>query len=279
VYEFLTAIGPDARSFLQGQLTQDLERLTDSSVLPAAWCSPKGRVIATLRVMSLPDGIALILPAGHAHTVLQRISIFRMRAKVDLAVRTDVVGVAAHATQIPDPDLVPDTTRHSVARKYEVTAVRLDDDSDVVELFGDSAALENAGLDGPLSDDQWRSAVIQAGHVIIDSDTSEKYTPHMLSLDLAGAISFSKGCYTGQEVVARTEHLGKSRRRLMRYECPATNDNNVASPGDDLLDDGRTVGAVVNAAGTNILAVTPADLHEKSLTLGAATATPAALPW
>lgn len=279
MYELLTAIGPDARSFLQGQLTQDLERLTDSSVLPAAWCSPKGRVIATPRVMSLPDGVGLILPAGHAQTVLQRISIFRMRAKVDLAIRTDIDSVAVDATQFADSDLLPGATRHSVARKYEITAVRLANNSDIVELFGDAEALKSIDLKGQLSDAQWRSALIQAGHVIIDSETSEKYTPHMLSLDLAGAISFSKGCYTGQEVVARTEHLGKSRRRLMRYECSATNDNNVASPGDDLLDDDKVVGTVVNAAGSDILAVTPADLHAKSLMLSSATATPAELPW
>jgi folate-binding Fe-S cluster repair protein YgfZ len=97
----------------------------------------------------------------------------------------------------------------------------------------------------------------------------------MLNLDRLGAISFSKGCYTGQEVVARTEHLGVSKRRLMRYQ---TESDSVAV-GDKLTDDGRNIGEVVNVMGHDLLAVTPVALHEKALTINDQVATPIGLPY
>ena len=82
----------------------------------------------------------------------------------------------------------------------------------------------------------------------------------MLNLDLLGAISFEKGCYTGQEVVARTQNLGKSKRRLMRYRSAAT-----LALGDKLSDGDRDVGEVINVIENDLLAVTPVDLHDKTL--------------
>ncbi len=86
----------------------------------------------------------------------------------------------------------------------------------------------------------------------------------MLNLDKLGAISFTKGCYTGQEVVARTEHLGKSKRRLMRYQA----DQDGIAVGDKLSDGERDVGTVVNVVGRDLLAVTPVELHDQTLTKG-----------
>ena len=97
----------------------------------------------------------------------------------------------------------------------------------------------------------------------------------MLNLDALGAISFTKGCYTGQEVVARTEHLGKSKRRLMRYEA----DGDGIAVGDKLSDGERNVGEVVNVAGRSLLAVTPVELHEQSLKADGVTAKPMGLPY
>ena len=117
--------------------------------------------------------------------------------------------------------------------------------------------------------------LIRAGIATIDESNSEQFTPHMLNLDKLGAISFTKGCYTGQEVVARTEHLGKSKRRLMRYRADA--DGIV--PGDKLSDGEREVGTVVNVVGRDLLAVTPVDLHEQTLTAGEVAVAPEGLPY
>jgi hypothetical protein len=97
----------------------------------------------------------------------------------------------------------------------------------------------------------------------------------MLNLDRLVAISFDKGCYTGQEVVARTEHLGSSKRRLMHYRCAAQS----IGIGDSLEDGDRQVGKVVNVSGEDLLAVTPVAVHEKALLLGGEVAEPVGLPY
>ena len=124
-------------------------------------------------------------------------------------------------------------------------------------------------------DDADLLARIRSGVALIDDTNTETFTPHMLNLDKIGAISFSKGCYTGQEVVARTEHLGKSKRRLMRYEA----DGDGIEVGDKLSDDERNVGEVVNVSGRDLLAVTPVELHDRALAIDDMTVTPQTLPY
>ena len=97
----------------------------------------------------------------------------------------------------------------------------------------------------------------------------------MLNLDRTGAVSFSKGCYTGQEVVARTENLGRVKRRIGRYRAAGS----APSVGDAVTDGDETVGHVVNAAGDELLAVVRADLHAQELNANGSRLTPAALPY
>ena len=122
--------------------------------------------------------------------------------------------------------------------------------------------------------DDLRAAKIRAGIPEITEHYSEKFTPHMLNLDLLGAISFEKGCYTGQEVVARTQNLGRSKRRLMRYRTDA-----ALAIGDSLSDEDRHVGEVVNVAGNDLLAVTPVDVHDRTLLANGVEVTPISMPY
>ena len=103
--------------------------------------------------------------------------------------------------------------------------------------------------------------LIAGGYPFIGREQSEQFTPHMLNLDLLDAISFDKGCYTGQEVVARTHYKGATKRRTLRFECPTG-----VAPGDKIRLDGRDVGEVLNAAGTQLLAVVPVDRADATLT-------------
>jgi folate-binding protein YgfZ len=146
-----------------------------------------------------------------------------------------------------------------------------------VELFAEKSAIASQHLkfNAPLGHDGWQVALIRAGIPVISGDNSEQYTPHMLNLDRLNAISFDKGCYTGQEVVARTEHLGSSKRRLMRYRCNAES----IKVGDSLEHGERSVGKVVNVSAQDLLAVTPVDVHKEALTLGGETAEPVVLPY
>ena len=118
-------------------------------------------------------------------------------------------------------------------------------------------------------------ALIQSGIPHIDSSNSEAFTPHMLNLDKLDAISFTKGCYTGQEIVARTEHRGKSKRRMMHYLA----DGDGVTAGAAVTDGERNVGEVVNVAGRNLLAVTPVEYHDRELRIGAITLSPQGLPY
>lgn len=162
--------------------------------------------------------------------------------------------------------IVPATMADRLLKRLEMYRLRADvefrvSDADCTALLGEADS-EPAGL-------------VSAGIPTIDDTNSEEFTPHMLNLDRLGAISFTKGCYTGQEVVARTEHLGKSKRRMMRYEASADG----IRVGDKVSDGERNVGEVVNVAGRALLAVTPVELHGRALSVGAVRIEPAGLPY
>jgi len=211
-YTMIAARGEDAQDFLQGQLTNDLLRLDERKHLLAGWCNPSGRVICLFRVVSIDGGYGLILPTEIAAAVLQRLLMFRFRAKVELSTES-----------------VPS---------------------------GQTELSEFAGMD------EWLAKQIRSGVTEICQAQSEKFTPHMLNLDLLDAISFDKGCYTGQEIVARTQYRGASKRRCHRFRSAAP-----VSPGDKVSTAQRDVGEVVNAIGNDLLAVVPTDQAEKELTV------------
>jgi folate-binding protein YgfZ len=201
-YAQIVVTGTDAISFLQGQLTNDLRRLEREPRLLAAWCNPKGRVIALLRVARDADRLLLALPAELADAVVRRLTTFRFRARVDFAT--------------------------------EPAASRVLAGSDAADF--DLAA--------------WRRANLENGVAEIAAAQSEQFTPHMLNLDLLGALSLDKGCYTGQEIVARTHYRGATRRRTLRFRA-----SRPVSPGDAIYADANKIGEVVNAIDDALLAV------------------------
>ena len=232
-YKLLLFSGADRASFLQGQLTQDLDQLAESGCLPAAWCNAKGRVIVTGQLFDLGDAIGMAIPASMLDDVTRRMTMYRLRADVQITIGEDhELSEALKNADLPTTDL------------YDLKA--------------------------------WQQQRVAMGHADIGSENSEQYTPHMLNLDRVGAISFKKGCYTGQEVVARTENLGKVKRRLHRYRVSGYN----ATIGDKLFDGETVAGKVVNVGGEEILAVTPVELEGKELQLGDGTAAaPLPLPY
>jgi folate-binding protein YgfZ len=285
VFEIIRVSGRDGRGFLQGQLTQDVEGLDDMPSLLAAWCNPKGRVIAVMRMIDAggPDNeIALAVPAGLAAALIQRFLMFRFRARVELTATGEAwtahaVSDKADIAALEAVDLLPAGGGPSVVRARGLVAVDNAAAPRCVEVWGPVSAMQAVGLSfrRPLSDTEWKLALIQAGIPTIEAATTEKYTPHMLNLDCLGAISFSKGCYTGQEVVARTEHLGRARRRLMRFRMDAPG----VAAGDRVIHDGQEVGEVVNVAGLHLLAVVPVELHREELSIDGRRASPVPLPY
>jgi folate-binding protein YgfZ len=280
LYKLITVSGADAAGFLQGQLTQDVALLAGMPCLLAACCNPQGRVITTMRLVSQEESIGMILPGEMAEPIMMLLSKYRMRSKVQFAVSGDdwaniAIAEDADLQLLQSAGLLPDANDAIYAQG--ILSVRHGSKDPFVELFAAKNALARLNLDfnAPLADDSWRSALICAGIALISDENSEKYTPHMLNLDRLGAISFDKGCYTGQEVVARTEHLGSSKRRLMRYRCAAKS----IKVGDSLDDGDRQVGKVVNVSAENLLAVTPVEMHGKALMLDGEVAEPVGLPY
>lgn len=116
--------------------------------------------------------------------------------------------------------------------------------------------------------------LVQNGYPFIGRAQSEKFTAHMLNLDLLGAISLDKGCYTGQEVIARTHYKGATKRRTLRFESEAP-----LAPGDKVSEGERDVGDVLNVAGTDLLAVVPIDKADAPLTANGIKLTHVPLPY
>ena len=142
-----------------------------------------------------------------------------------------------------------------------------------VDLAAEDAMPADLGLAPGESTAAWRRRQFEAGIADIREQQSEEFTPHMLNLDLLGAISFDKGCYTGQEIVARTHYRGATRRRLLRYGFTGT-----AAPGDKLMLGDRPVGDVVNVLDAELLAVAPLDDADAGLTVNDGTLVKKDLP-
>ena len=270
--------GPDARAFLQGQLTQDLRLLDRAAALPAAWCNPAGRVIATLTLLSLDDAVGLVVPASLAETTIERLSRYRLRANVRFAIgedwRMQAVREAADLALLERAGLLPENARNAARGAEGMIAVDSGATPRCVEVYAHAAGA-GAAFASPLPDEEWALALVSAGSVRVDAALSEKYTPHMLNLDVTGAVSFTKGCYTGQEIVARTEHRGRTKRRVGRWRA----EREGVLQGDVLRDGERDVGEVLNAAGRELLAVAPLELHGAALLAGETQLAPIPLPY
>jgi len=218
--------GAEAESFLQGQLTNDVGAITDDRALPGAWCSPKGRVLSSFLVLRHDGALLLQLPASLLDATLKRMRMFVLRAEATLEdasdtwMRMGVVGPKAvsclearfaHLPQAPG----------DVTRDEGITAVRLAGSRPRIELVAARKALEplwNDCRQAALTGDAraWTLLDIEAGIANIEPITSDAFVPQMINLDRIGGISFTKGCYVGQEIVARTQHLGRIKRRMYR---------------------------------------------------------------
>jgi len=240
-YGLLQAAGDDARAFLHGQLTNDIENLAPGQARYAGWCSAKGRLLATFLVVPFAGGFLLQLSHDLVPVVAKRLSMFILRSKVKI---TDVSGQWAQfgiwGPGKGDP--------LSVSENDGSIAVQIDPDRSLV-LAPDGRYAPNV----PAGD--WALAEVRAGRPLILQSTQDQFVPQMVNLELSGGVDFRKGCYPGQEIVARAQYRGTVKRRMYRLR------GGVLQPGQDLYGDdtpgqaGATVGTVVNTAGDESLAV------------------------
>jgi folate-binding protein YgfZ len=261
--------GPDATTFLQGQLTSDVRLLDDGRTQLAALATPQGRVVALLRLRRHAEAIYAVLPAELVDPVVQLLRRYVLRSRVELAAAPELAvswnadrGPAGAASGGIVFDWAP-------GRRLAVVPAVEPGPEDA-----SSAARQDAG-------DAWRAADVAAGLPQVSAATSAAFVPQMLNLDLLDGVSFTKGCYTGQEIIARTQHLGRIKRRTFRYAIAA---GAPVEPLQGLWLDELKVGdvlcTVATAAGAEVLAVTNLAARDRELRLGdGRVATPLALPY
>src|SRR5579862_2124254 len=233
-YGLLQAAGDDARAFLHAQLTNDVENLAPGQARYAGWCSAKGRLLATFLVVPRPDGFLLQLSRDLAPVVAKRLSMFILRSRAKI---TDAGGQWAQFGIWGPGGEAP----LSVQESDGVISVRIDAERRLVFALEGSYAPDASAED-------WALAEVRAGRPLINQATQDQFVPQMVNLELSGGVDFKKGCYPGQEIVARAQYRGEVKRRL--YRLGGGPSDGPLTPGQPLYADGNTepAGIVVNAA-------------------------------
>jgi len=275
----LRARGRDVVAFLQGQLSNDVSALAAERSLLAGYHNPQGRVLALMRLFEpVPGEVLAVLPRELVAQVSSRLKTFILRSKVELADVSDawrIEGLVGSGEAGPAPTAAP-----GVAPLAPPFSARLPRAAGAVARLGDSFALQVGDRParwlivspsaGPSAEpafarcasappELWRRLAIENGEPQVYAATSGEFVAQMLNLDALGAIAFDKGCYTGQEVIARAHYRGRVKRRLQRFRSQVPLPLEPGDAGE--LADGRTF-RVVDAArhadgGCEFLAVTP----------------------
>jgi hypothetical protein len=248
----LRARGADVIAFLQGQLSNDMSRVAPDRSLMAGYHNPQGRAIALLRFVALAqDDLLAIVPRELAALVVGRLTKFILRAKVKLSdesTQWSVEGVLAAEAVSGAADALTHlrpATPGGVLRAHDARIVRLGESGARLLVLRPAAAPSLLGSLAEGSLQEWRLGAIAAGEPQVYAATSEQFVAQMLNLDVLGAIAFDKGCYTGQEVIARAHYRGRVKRRMQRF---VTHAPRALQPGDSAeLTDGRSF-KIVEAA-------------------------------
>ncbi|HVF65402.1 MAG TPA: folate-binding protein [Casimicrobiaceae bacterium] len=247
--------GPDAPAFLQGQFSNDVKALPVGHGQWTTYNSPKGRMLATLfLVRSADDAYDAILAADIAQAVRKRLAMFVLRSKVTIADETEqppLIGIGG-------PDAVDSVTSAfgSVpdaggrVAVDDVSIMRWPDGRVVIVAPRGSSPTVLQRLEPhatPAGNDVWRWLLVRSGVPMITAATQDRFVAQTANLDVVGALDFKKGCYTGQEVVARTHYLGRLKERLFSFATDA----DAPDPGTRLYGvvfGDQASGTVVNSA-------------------------------
>src|SRR5690554_665936 len=249
----LAVRGPDAKAFLQGQITCNLAYVSDERSSLGARCTPKGRMLSSFRVLLENDGYLLAM--NHEILVsqlaeLQKYAVFSKSKLSDDSALWSRFGLyqgdeALAALGIDLPKEINSTVHHN-----QMIAIRVSEHLTELWVSADEGPclhkrLLNLLPEAPLN--TWLLGEIRSGIGHVSPATREQFIPQMLNLPALDAVSFKKGCYTGQEIVARMQYLGKLKRHMYRFQIASTD---IPAPGTALLSfvHSSAVGEVVSAA-------------------------------
>ena len=247
--------GEDDESFLQGQLSCDVRQALMNHAQYGSYCTPKGRMLATFLLWRNADGFQMQLPASLREAIQKRLSMYVMRSKVKVSdaseatVRLGIAGPGA-ATAVAELGGAAPEEDYAVAQIGLANVIRLPggrfelvlspaDAPDVWQALSKHCA--------PVGSGRWEWLNIQAGIPTVTARTQEQFVPQMTNLELIGGVSFKKGCYPGQEIVARSQYLGKVKRRMYLVHIQS---ETAPQAGDPLFGQGpaeQSGGMIVNA--------------------------------
>ncbi|HUS23387.1 MAG TPA: folate-binding protein [Candidatus Binatia bacterium] len=246
--------GADTDGFLQGQLSSDLRQLTAAQAQLSSYNSAKGRLLAVLHLLRAGDAVLMATALDVVDPVMKRLRMFVLRSKVtldDASSEWTLFGAGGpHVDTALGPwGPLPATPLAVTESTRGIRIVRALGPSPrylllvpAAEVNRTAAALAEVSIAGTLDD--WQRLEIEAGVPTVHAATQDRFVPQMCNLDQLGGISFDKGCYTGQEVVARVHYLGAVKRRMTRIHL----DRAPPAPGEKIAE-GEVVDAVADADG------------------------------
>jgi folate-binding protein YgfZ len=220
----IRASGEDAAPFLHNLLTNDVQGISAAGARFAGFCTPKGRLLALFLIWREGDDFLLMLPRDILPPMLKKLSMYVLRSKVKLRDATGeraLIGFSSSTGAVPAPGIDASLPRFGIATVSGGLAIRLDDSRWLLAIEAGAAAEQWQALTAtatPVGLAAWQWLEISAGQPRVVAATQEAFVPQMLNMELpaVAGVSFSKGCYPGQEIVARTQYLGKVKRRTYR---------------------------------------------------------------
>ncbi len=295
--------GEDAQTFLQSQMCNDQNKVTAASGQLSGYCSPKGRLLALPTVVASENNNEFywLLPEDVVETVVKRLKMFVLRAQVSIEVAQDwvVMGIIAPSTKVPEntQNWLGSDNADAMA-SWTVNghpAIKLHSGADQTRttLFGPSDAVATSlqqlidQLDASetlwqwASKEAWALSDVLAGVPSVVARNQDAFVPQMMNMEQVDGLSFKKGCYPGQEIVARMQYLGKLKRHMIRLSSPSTA---APFPGDTLTagedtSAGVVVTSVVTDQGMTCLAVVKTSVDASDFVWDESPMTPEALPY
>ncbi|OBS10719.1 CAF17-like 4Fe-4S cluster assembly/insertion protein YgfZ [Acidihalobacter prosperus] len=256
-YGLIAAYGEDAADFLQGQFSNDIQAVDAGHSQLSSYCTPKGRMLANFRVIRRDGTYYLRLPQALLEPMLKRLRMYVLRSRVTLEDASaslirmglsgpDAATLLGEALGCTPPQAVDDTlTRDGI------TVARIIGHHPRYEIYGSLEPLHKLWTrlnvhGAPVGAPCWGLLNVLAGIPVVQPATSEAFVPQMANMELIGGVSFQKGCYPGQEIVARMQYLGNLKRRMYRVHIDA----DAADPGTEIVDadaEGNPAGRLVEA--------------------------------
>ena len=237
-FSIISISGADSTEFIQGQMTQDISAIGDDEARMTAILNPQGRVMSTALIMHWDDSIILVLNKDTVDDLIVWLSRFILRSKVTVSrLEAHIYGLNQNLANIESD---------SLDLEKEIFCLRsIETDAERTLLITKSLHDFSKSSITTMSSRNWQLADIQAGIPIIYKENIAKFIPQMVNLDLINGISFNKGCYTGQEIVARVQHRGEIKRRM--FHISTQQSNAEIRPGTPVLLGDSEVGTIIQS--------------------------------